>query len=306
MKRAKSVVIASVLVASIGGGAAVWANDDHPTTATTTTTSGLADAQKPTATTVDPNAPESVASTTTTAPPAGLSTEEIKAAQQRLSDLGYWVGSVDGKSGQSTQQALMAFQKVQGLAPSGKADSATLSALTVAVRPAPASSSGSLIEIDKKRQVIFFVADGKTQWVLNTSTGTEKAYSTNGHKGVAHTPTGSFKVMRAIDGYRTAELGVLYRPRYFTNDGIAIHGSGSIPASPASHGCARVSNAAMDFIWSNKLMEVGKTVWVYDVATPQPATTTTSTSVAPTITTAPAPTTTVAPTTTTSSVGPTT
>mgnify|MGYP002652321331 CR=1 FL=1 len=37
---------------------------------------------------------------------------------------------------------------------------------------------------------------------------------------------------------------------------------GSIPAYPASHGCARVSNAAMDMIWDEDLMPVGSTVVV--------------------------------------------
>ena len=42
-----------------------------------------------------------------------------------------------------------------------------------------------------------------------------------------------------------------------------MHGSPSIPAYPASHGCARVSNAAMDMIWAQGVMPIGGRVTVY-------------------------------------------
>lgn len=47
-----------------------------------------------------------------------------------------------------------------------------------------------------------------------------------------------FSVVREVDGLRQGPLGVLYGPQYLVGD-IAIHGSGSIPAVPASHGWAR-------------------------------------------------------------------
>jgi lipoprotein-anchoring transpeptidase ErfK/SrfK len=42
-----------------------------------------------------------------------------------------------------------------------------------------------------------------------------------------------------------------------------VHGYHSVPAFPASHGCVRVSEPAMNWIWSNDVMPVGSTVWVY-------------------------------------------
>ena len=42
-----------------------------------------------------------------------------------------------------------------------------------------------------------------------------------------------------------------------------MHGSGSIPGQPASHGCARLSNAAIDFIWDFGLVPKGTPVSVY-------------------------------------------
>jgi hypothetical protein len=99
--------------------------------------------------------------------------------------------------------------------------------------------------------------------VLNTSTGSGEAYaSPRGGTAVATTPAGRFAINREIDGLREAPLGTLYRPKYFVG-GIAIHGSGSIPARPASHGCARVTNGAMDLLWSSGLAVVGTPVLTY-------------------------------------------
>jgi lipoprotein-anchoring transpeptidase ErfK/SrfK len=67
---------------------------------------------------------------------------------------------------------------------------------------------------------------------------------------------------RAVNGNDKGPLGVLYRPRYF-NGGIAVHGYTSVPSYPASHGCVRVSNAAMDWIWANQIMAIGSPVWVH-------------------------------------------
>jgi lipoprotein-anchoring transpeptidase ErfK/SrfK len=155
----------------------------------------------------------------------------------------------------------MAFQKVEGLGRDGVAGPVTQAQLAVAGRPSPRGGDG--IEIDLERQVLFIVRGGQVQWALNTSTGNGEAYtSSSGGTARAVTPPGDFRVHHEIDGLREAPLGTLYRPKYF-NGGIAVHGSGSIPATPASHGCARVTNAAMDMIWSTGAMAMGTPVSVY-------------------------------------------
>jgi hypothetical protein len=55
----------------------------------------------------------------------------------------------------------------------------------------------------------------------------------------------------------------MWRPKYFHSDGIAVHGYQSVPAFPASHGCARVTIPAMNFIWREGLAPQGSAVWVY-------------------------------------------
>jgi hypothetical protein len=99
--------------------------------------------------------------------------------------------------------------------------------------------------------------------VFNTSTGTDRPYVANGERGDAHTPEGIFSVVTQYDGLQHGPLGTLFRPKYFTWAGHAIHGSPNIPPYPASHGCARVSDAAINWIWANNILPMGRTVWVY-------------------------------------------
>jgi peptidoglycan hydrolase-like protein with peptidoglycan-binding domain len=234
------------------------APEPTPTDAPTTTTA------PPTTTTVPPT-------TTTTAPPdpaadgtleLGEGGQAVLALQQRLVDLGYWLGSADGNYGQLTRQAVMAFQKAEGLGRDGVAGPITQGRLAGARRQGSRAGRTGL-EIDLERQILMIVQGGQVQWVLNTSTGNNEAYtSSTGGSARAVTPPGSFEIRREIDGVREAPLGTLYRPKYF-NGGIAIHGSGSIPAHPASHGCARVTNSAMDMLWSSGVAAIGTPVSVY-------------------------------------------
>ena len=187
----------------------------------------------------------------------------VRSLQQRLRDLGYWLGTPDGTYGGLTVQAVMAFQKVEGLDRDGIVGPGTAAALDHAIRPSAASTGGDLIEVDKARQVLFVVRAGAVQWVLNVSTGTEEPYWVDGRTELADTPVGQWKVAWAVDGLDVGELGGLYRPRYFHRDGIAVHGYSDVPAYPASHGCVRVTNAAIDWIWADNLMPLGSPVWVY-------------------------------------------
>jgi len=187
----------------------------------------------------------------------------VLALQQRLRSLGYWLGTPDGTYGGLTVQAVTAFQKVEGMDRDGIVGPGTAAALAGAGRPEAASTGGDLIEVDKARQVLFVVRGGTVEWVLNVSTGTEEPYWVNGRTELADTPSGHWQVGWAYDGVDVGELGGLYRPRYFHRDGIAVHGYHDVPAYPASHGCVRVSNAAIDWIWAEGFMPIGSAVWVY-------------------------------------------
>ncbi|MBO0713310.1 MAG: murein L,D-transpeptidase [Acidimicrobiales bacterium] len=184
------------------------------------------------------------------------------ALQQRLASLGYWLGSPDGTFGTTTEQAVYALQKAAGLASDGIVGPATERALEQGVTPHPRTTSGDAIEVDLENDLLMFVANGRLEYVFNTSTGGGYVYTDEGVTALAITPTGVFHLFRQVDGLVTDSLGQLWRPKFF-DDGFAIHGDTYVPPSPVSHGCVRVSNAAIDFIWADNLAPIGTEVWVY-------------------------------------------
>ena len=185
----------------------------------------------------------------------------VKQVQQRLSSLGYWNGSADGVYGGLTAQAVMALQKAAGLGRDGVFGPSTRRALENGVRPS-SRIGGSGIEIDKARQLLLVVRGGAVTMILNTSTGSGQQYTSGGATHTALTPAGTYSTFRSVNHLDKGPLGDLWRPRYF-NGGIAVHGAGSVPGYPASHGCARVSNPAMDMICATDTMPIGSRVVVY-------------------------------------------
>jgi hypothetical protein len=187
----------------------------------------------------------------------------VRRMQQRLLALGYWMPSADGVYGYTTQQAVYAFQKASRLPRTGSVDLVTLSRLNNATRIRPRSTSGYWIEIDKARQILIVASGGRLAWVFNASSGNDVPYTLDGVRYTAHTPEGMFNILRQVDGNDPSPLGQLYRPKYFTNTGIAVHGYTDVPPYPASHGCVRVSNSAIDYMWANNILPIGAAVWVY-------------------------------------------
>lgn len=190
--------------------------------------------------------------------------EALTDAQQRLVDLGYLVGAVDGEQGQQTTAALMAFQAVSGLQVDGVLGPVTTEALADPPRdPALAGGPGTRIEVDLDLQVLHLVEGGERVVTMKVSSGNGEGYTRgDGSTGTANTPVGDFTIERRISGVResSAGLGTLYDPMYFLG-GYAIHGSNSVPAGPASHGCVRVSRA--DAVWLFDRVPDGTPVQLY-------------------------------------------
>lgn len=246
----------------------------------------------------------------------------MRQLEQRLADLHFDPGKVDGVFDNITTHAVTAFQKTWGMARTGRATDDVLAKMASVGDPEPMLAAGGAnrVEVDLNRQVLFLWKDGALLRILPVSTGNNKRYCVDGSCAKAVTPGGSYKINRKIRGLRVSRLGKLYNPLYF-NGGIAIHGAPSVPAYPASHGCVRIPMHASLWFFDT----VGRGVPVYVVGGPKApvpfdeqapaeppadATTTTSapaatTTVPPTTappattTTAPPATTTTAPTTTT-------
>ncbi len=176
----------------------------------------------------------------------------MASVQRRLSELGYWLGGIDGDWGPASTHAAIAFQKTSGLPVTGDLDEGLIDALASARRPTAREPDRAGLEIDRARQVAFLVVDGAVRWVFDISSGA----------GATPTPAGDYTVVRQIDGYRVAPLGTLYRPKYFYG-GYAVHGFTSVPTGPASHGCVRVTYGAMDLLWAEGHLPLGARVTVY-------------------------------------------
>ena len=147
----------------------------------------------------------------------------VVALERRLAELHYALQGIDGYYGTDTFEAVIAFQKVNGLPRTGRVEPWLWGRLARASVPR-ATRGGNYIDVDKTRQVLMVVRNGIVTKVVHVSTG-----------ATGNTPLGSWHVYRKVGGWDW----VLWYPMYFKG-GFAIHGYPSVPAFPASHGCVRV------------------------------------------------------------------
>jgi PKD repeat protein len=147
--------------------------------------------------------------------------------------------------------AVYAFQKVHGLPRTGVVDARFWRVLAGSGVPRPRyAGPANHIEIDKGRQVLYVVRNGRVALIVPISTA-----------GIAgtFTPVGRFSVYRKVTGFDPSPLGTLYDPMYFTG-GYAIHGNPSVPPYPASHGCVRVPMWIAPLLYATT--PYGETVYV--------------------------------------------
>jgi peptidoglycan hydrolase-like protein with peptidoglycan-binding domain len=194
-----------------------------------------------------PPAPPAQAAPAQAAPapaaPAAPAAPSLQQVEQRLAALGYDVGPADGTVDDQTASAVLAFQKVYGLERTGaltEALSSQVLATSTAPPPMVANGEPNRVEVSLARQVLYLYEGGALTKILAVSSGTS----------ATPTPTGEFRFYRYDSGWHTSRLGRLYNAEYFVG-GYAIHGSLSVPAQPASHGCIRISMSAAEWFPSH-------------------------------------------------------
>jgi peptidoglycan hydrolase-like protein with peptidoglycan-binding domain len=266
---------------------------------------------------------------------------EVKALQQRLTDLHFDVKKVDGVFGPNTEMAVWAYQalimNLRGKDVTGKVTPALWSRMQEPLgladkRPTVGTLGHVEIYLQAQAMVVYnkhqlklithvSTGDGE-EWCAvprilpqpgATTTSTVAGFKPQRICGKSTTPGGSFRVAYKRQGEMEVTLGRVYNPIFF-NGGIAIHGYTEVPKNPASHGCVRVPMHIAEYL--QDLIHVGDHVFVWDgVAEPEkygaqrppidvPDPTDTTTTVASTTTTTvKATTTTVKPTTTTTAAG---
>jgi peptidoglycan hydrolase-like protein with peptidoglycan-binding domain len=198
----------------------------------------------------------STAHTTRTAPAAwtapdggsrvlqvGMSGSTVKTLQRRLAALKYYPGSINGKFGTSTLEAVWAFYETQGKTAHDYVSSAMWRALAHPKAPKvlDRAAGANRVEVNLADEVLVLYHNNKIQLISHVSTGGGYYYcSPGGGCGYAVTPTGNFTTLSFLPGWVTVPLGAMYNPTFFIGRAYAIHGDTEVPLYPASHGCVRI------------------------------------------------------------------
>jgi hypothetical protein len=186
---------------------------------------------------------------------------EIRQAEQRLSDLGYWTGPVDGVFDEATRSALTAFQKWEGRSITAKLTAQEIEAIHSATAPTLRDFGYEQVEVDVDRQVLMLASEERRVRVLPVSTGSDRPFMDQRQMSVAYTPRGRFVVYDKTFGWENGDLGSVYFANYISG-GVAIHGYFTVPTKPASHGCIRIPMFAAREV--SKLLPIGTIVLIYD------------------------------------------
>jgi Putative peptidoglycan binding domain/L,D-transpeptidase catalytic domain len=171
-----------------------------------------------------------------------MSGAAVKALQRRLAALKYYPGSIDGRFGANTLEAVWAFEEVQGLPAHDYVTKAMQRALAHPRAPQVLVPIGGAdrIEINLSREVLVLYHNNQVELISHVSTGGGYYFCSNGGCAYAVTPTGDFSTIVFMPGWVTVPLGQMYNPVFFIGTAFAIHGDTDVPLAPVSHGCVRI------------------------------------------------------------------
>jgi hypothetical protein len=179
----------------------------------------------------------------------------VQAYEQRLTDVRFDPGRVDGSWDQAMTYAVHALQHFRGATVSGRLFEEDRLALQTLQYPAPLVQPNDYVptpetnrtEIDITRGVLTLYENSQVRLISTISTGSGEHYCYNSPRDnpvericeFAFTPSGRYAYDYFYKGWHKSPLGQLYNPYYF-NKGIAVHGYEEVPPYPASHGCVRI------------------------------------------------------------------
>lgn len=246
---------------------------------------------------VPDSVPEVTATIETTAPvekttidrtlTKGLAGDDVRQVQQRLTDLGFVPGPIDGIYGDQTIKSVWAYEKlvleVPSNAPTGKVTPEMWDRMQdpFVIQPRrPNAPSTNHTEVYLPEQVLAVFHDDRPVMITHMSSGTGEQWCeevtispgeygnrdgeeaiVRGECGISNTPGGVFEFYRQVEGIRDSALGSMWNPMYF-NYGIAIHGAMNVPLQPASHGCIRIPLDISETLQT--LADIGDMVYVWD------------------------------------------
>lgn len=197
-------------------------------------------------------------------PAEAISSSETRRLQQLLIEKGFLRGNADGIYGSRTSQAVMAFRKEIGVSRSFSWSSYLWDELEAYKEPFTKYSEPDRFEVNLTRQVAYLYRGGELRGVFPIASGNGETYlNSYGNPVRAYTPTGNYSFYlhrNPPGGWHESYLGFLYKPWYFSG-GYAIHGSNSVPAYPASHGCVRLTTWDADWLQSRLFVGMPVHIW---------------------------------------------
>ncbi len=177
----------------------------------------------------------------------GMQGAVVRRLQQRLAQLHYYPGAVNGRFGTDTLEAVWAFKEVQGLATTAGADDVDPAMQRALAHPQPPpvlvpQGGGLRIEVNLPREVLVLYRHHQVALISHISAGGGYRYRCpgGGTCGPALTPDGNYRAHWFAGGWLHVPLGRMYNPVFFIGANFAIHGDVPIPLQPASHGCVRI------------------------------------------------------------------
>jgi lipoprotein-anchoring transpeptidase ErfK/SrfK len=173
---------------------------------------------------------------------------QAKLFNSLLKDEGYHVrGTPKSKNG-STNLAILAFRKTNGMSRNTKFSKKIFKKLLQGKGAfKPRYDNGRHVEVDISRQVMSLIVGDKPVHTFHVSTG------------ASATPTirGKFRFYMRQPGYNSHAM---YYSVYFRG-GYATHGYDPVPTYPASHGCVRNPIPYSRFIYG--WVQIGMPIYVY-------------------------------------------
>jgi len=291
-----AIIAALVFAVVIGASVAGSSGDDTSSAGSApSTVADLAETSSPAGDTASTIVNETVAPASSTPRVAltrnlskGVVGEDVERMQQRLVDLGFDPGPVDGVFGPATTQALWAFQKLVLNIPRDQADGVLTPEAwdvmqgEVSILPRRQRTTRTHMEVYLTQQVAVVFKNGAPELITHISSGSGEEWCDEvtldphtpdnetdevikkGICGSSITPGGVYNFQRRYvegDGWREGKLGRMHNPVYF-NFGVAVHGSGNVPNNPASHGCIRIPMHIAEYF--PDLVKRGDYIYVFD------------------------------------------
>lgn len=172
----------------------------------------------------------------------------VRRLQERLLQLHYYPGKVDGQFGQDTLEAVWAFKEVQHLGTARNPNDVSVAMQRRLVHPwlprvLVRRGGGDRIEVNQNIEVLVLYHHNRVELISHVSTGGRYYYPCPGGGGTcgpAITPDGNYRAHWFAHRWLTVPLGKMYNPVFFIGGSYAIHGDIPVPLYAASHGCVRI------------------------------------------------------------------